>query len=137
MYSTLDTSAFTAVFGIVRGVVKAISAKPLPMAVSIVTLTNVMLYTAASATVGYLAKHGLERLSYRFKSKHSHQNLPNSINLNISIIRPSLMGDIKKCSIMRCNGLIALIEQKCNPLLIGSALLHWIHDFEIPFTSEQ
>lgn len=74
MHPTHDTSAFTTVSGMVGGVVKAISAKPLLMAVSFGTLTNVMFYAAASATVGYFVKLGLDRLSDRFKSKHNNQN---------------------------------------------------------------
>lgn len=76
MQPTQDTSAFTTVSGMVGGVVKAITVKPVLMAISFGTLSNVMFYAAASATVGYFVKLGLDRLSSKFKSKSNDQNSP-------------------------------------------------------------
>ncbi len=76
MHPTQDTGTFTTVSGMVGGVVKAITAKPVLMAISFGTLSNVMFYAAASATVGYFVKLGLDRLSSKFKSKSNDQNSP-------------------------------------------------------------
>lgn len=76
MHSTHDTGTFTTVSGMVGGVVKAISAKPVLMTISFGTLSNVMFYAAASATVGYFVKLGLDRLSSKFKSKDNNQKSP-------------------------------------------------------------
>ena len=74
MHPTHDTSAFTTVSGMVGGVVKAISAKPLLMAVSFGTLSNVMVYAAASAAIGYFVKLGLDRITSRFSKKSQNQD---------------------------------------------------------------
>lgn len=76
MHPTHDTGTFTTVSGMIGGVVKAVSAKPLLMAISFGTLTNVMFYAAASATVGYFVKLALDRLSTWFKSNNNGQNPP-------------------------------------------------------------
>ncbi|MEZ4798192.1 MAG: hypothetical protein R2809_00145 [Flavobacteriales bacterium] len=73
MHPTHDTSAFTTVSGMVGGVVKAISAKPRLMTISL-NFSNVMFYAAVSATVGYFVKLGLDRLAAKFKSKDNNQN---------------------------------------------------------------
>lgn len=62
--------------GMVVGVVKAISTKPVLMAISFGILTNVMFNSAASAIVGYFVKCGPDRLSSTFKSKSNDQNSP-------------------------------------------------------------
>lgn len=76
MHPTQDTSAFTTVSGMIGGVVKAISVKPVLMAISFGTLSNVMFYAAASATVGYFVKLSLDRLTSKVKSKDNNQNFP-------------------------------------------------------------
>ena len=49
MSQTQETGAFTTVSGMIGGVMKAISVKPVMMAISFRTLTNVMVYAADSA----------------------------------------------------------------------------------------
>ena len=56
MQHSIDTGAFTTVSGMVGGVVKAVSAKPVMMAITFGSITNVMIYAAASAGVGYVVK---------------------------------------------------------------------------------
>ena len=50
------TSIFTTVSGVVGGVGKAITAKPLLMAVTLPGVSTVVLYAAASAAAGYVVK---------------------------------------------------------------------------------
>jgi len=57
------TSIFTTVSGVVGGVGKAISAKPLLMAVTLPGLSTVVLYAAASAAAGYVVKKALDSIS--------------------------------------------------------------------------
>jgi hypothetical protein len=64
-----DTGVFTTFSGMVGGVVKAISVKPVMMAITFGTLTNVMVYAAASAAVGYVVKKALDKLSDRINQK--------------------------------------------------------------------
>lgn len=75
MHPTHDTGSFTTVSGIVGGVVKAISAKSVLMTISFGTLSNVLFYAAASATVGYFVKLGLDSLAAKFKSKANWSKL--------------------------------------------------------------
>jgi len=48
------TAIFTTVSGVVGGVGKAVTAKPLLLAITLPGLTTVVLYAAASATAGYV-----------------------------------------------------------------------------------
>jgi hypothetical protein len=57
------TSIFTTVSGVVGGVGKAVTAKPLLLAITLPGLTTVVLYAAASATAGYVVKKVLDNLS--------------------------------------------------------------------------
>lgn len=57
------TSIFTTVSGVVGGVGKAITAKPLLMAVTLPGLSTVVLYAAASAAAGYVVKKVLDNIS--------------------------------------------------------------------------
>ena len=57
------TSIFTTVSGVVGGVGKAITAKPLLMAVTLPGLSTVILYAAASAAAGYVVKKALDSIS--------------------------------------------------------------------------
>ena len=57
------TSIFTTVSGVVGGVGKAITAKPLLMAVTLPGLSTVVLYAAASAAAGYVVKKALDSIS--------------------------------------------------------------------------
>ena len=58
-----QTSIFTTVSGVVGGVGKAITAKPLLMAVTLPGLSTVVLYAAASAAAGYVVKKALDSIS--------------------------------------------------------------------------
>mgnify|MGYP006969291773 FL=1 len=57
------TSIFTTVSGVVGGVGKAMTAKPLLMAVTLPGLSTVVLYAAASAAAGYVVKKALDSIS--------------------------------------------------------------------------
>jgi hypothetical protein len=50
------TALFTTVSGVVGGVGKAISAKPLLLAITLPGLTTVIIYASASAVAGYVVK---------------------------------------------------------------------------------
>lgn len=63
MPPTQDTGTFTTVSGMVGGVVRTISAKPILMTISFGTRSNAMFYAAASATVGYFVKLGLDHIA--------------------------------------------------------------------------
>lgn len=56
------TSIFTTVSGVVGGVGKAVTAKPLLMAITLPGLTTVVLYAAASAAAGYVVKKALDNI---------------------------------------------------------------------------
>ena len=66
-----DTGAFTTISGMIGGVMKAITVKPVLMAISFGTLTNVMVYAAASAAVGYVVKKVLDYLADCINAKCS------------------------------------------------------------------
>jgi hypothetical protein len=61
------TALFTAASGIVGGVGKAISEKPLLLAVMLPGLSTVIIYAAASATAGYVVKRILDAISKKIK----------------------------------------------------------------------
>ena len=70
-----DTGAFTTVSGMIGGMVKAISVKPVMMAITFGSLANVMIYAAASAGIGYIVKKALDKISERINSKfNQNQN---------------------------------------------------------------
>lgn len=69
MSQTPDTGAFTTVSGMIGGVMKAITVKPAIMAITFGALTNVMVYAAASAAVGYVVKKVLDKLADRINEK--------------------------------------------------------------------
>ena len=62
MNNSLDTGAVTTVSGMIGGIVKAVSVKPVMMAITFGSITNVMIYAAASAGVGYVVKKVLDKL---------------------------------------------------------------------------
>lgn len=72
------TSIFTTVSGVVGGVGKAITAKPLLMAVTLPGLSTVVLYAAASAAAGYVVKKALDSISEKlnkfFKENFKDEN---------------------------------------------------------------
>lgn len=67
------TSIFTTVSGVVGGVGKAVTAKPLLMAITLHGLTTVVLYAAASAAAGYVVKKVLDNISAKF-NKYFKEN---------------------------------------------------------------
>ncbi len=70
------TSIFTTVSGVVGGVGKAITAKPLLMAVTLPGLSTVVLYAAASAAAGYVVKKALDSISEKL-NKFFKENFKN------------------------------------------------------------
>ena len=70
------TSIFTTVSGVVGGVGKAITAKPLLMAVTLPGLSTVVLYAAASAAAGYVVKKVLDSISEKL-NKFFKENFKN------------------------------------------------------------
>ena len=67
------TSIFTTVSGVVGGVGKAVTAKPLLMAITLPGLTTVVLYAAASAAAGYVVKKVLDNISAKL-NKYFKEN---------------------------------------------------------------
>ena len=72
------TALFTTVSGVIGGVGKAISAKPLLLAITLPGLTTVIIYASASAAAGYVVKKLLDaaalKLNQYFKEKSSDDN---------------------------------------------------------------
>lgn len=69
MNNSFDTGAVTTVSGMIGGIVKAVSVKPVMMAITFGSLANVMVYAAASAGVGYVVKKVLDKLSAKISYK--------------------------------------------------------------------
>ena len=57
------TALFTTVSGVVGGVGKAITAKPLLLAITLPGLSTVVIYAAASAAAGYVVKKIMDAAS--------------------------------------------------------------------------
>jgi hypothetical protein len=72
------TALFTTVSGVVGGVGKAISAKPLLLAITLPGLTTVIIYATASAFAGYVVKKVLDaasrKLNQYFNEKSADDN---------------------------------------------------------------
>lgn len=72
------TALFTTVSGVVGGVGKAISAKPLLLAITLPGLSTVIIYAAASAAAGYVVKRILDaaskKLNQFFKENPTDEN---------------------------------------------------------------
>jgi hypothetical protein len=72
------TALFTTVSGVVGGVGKAISAKPLLLAITLPGLTTVIIYASASAVAGYVVKKlldaGSRKLNQFFNEKSADDN---------------------------------------------------------------
>jgi hypothetical protein len=72
------TALFTTASGVVGGVGKAISAKPLLLAITLPRLSTVIIYAAASAAVGYVVKRILDaaskKLNQFFKENTTDEN---------------------------------------------------------------
>jgi hypothetical protein len=73
-----DTALFTTASGVVGGVGKAISAKPLLLAITLPGLTTVIIYAAASAAAGYVVKKlmdaGYRKFNQFINKKSSKEN---------------------------------------------------------------
>ena len=78
MSDPTHTALFTTVSGVVGGVGKAISAKPLLLAITLPGLSTVVIYAAASAAAGYVVKRILDaaskKLNQFFKENPSNDN---------------------------------------------------------------
>jgi hypothetical protein len=72
------TALFTTASGVVGGVGKAISAKPLLLAITLPGLSTVIIYAAASAAAGYVVKRILDaaskKLNQFFKENSTGEN---------------------------------------------------------------
>jgi hypothetical protein len=72
------TALFTTASGVVGGVGKAISAKPLLLAITLPGLSTVIIYAAASAAAGYVVKRILDaaskKLNQFFKENSTDNN---------------------------------------------------------------
>ena len=76
MSQEAHTAIFTTISGVIGGITKAVSAKPLLLAITFGGLSTVVIYAAASAAAGYVVKKLLDRLSNEV-SKH-FENSKNS-----------------------------------------------------------
>jgi hypothetical protein len=63
MSQEAHTVIFTTISGVIGGITKAVSAKPLLLAITFGGLSTVVIYAAASAAAGYVVKKLLDRLS--------------------------------------------------------------------------
>lgn len=68
MQHPTHTALFTTASGVVGGVGKAISAKPLLLAITLPGLSTVIIYAAASAVAGYIVKNILDNCSFRIRN---------------------------------------------------------------------
>jgi hypothetical protein len=78
MSQEAHTVIFTTLSGVIGGITKAVSAKPLLLAITFGGLSTVVIYAAASAAAGYLVKKILDRLSNevskQFEKRKSDDN---------------------------------------------------------------
>jgi hypothetical protein len=63
MSQEAHTVIFTTLSGVIGGITKAVSAKPLLLAITFGGLSTVILYASASAVAGYVIKKLLDKLS--------------------------------------------------------------------------
>ena len=72
------TALLTTISGVVGGIGKAITAKPLLMAITLPGLTTVIIYASASAAAGYVVKKlldvGFRKLNQFFNQKSTDDN---------------------------------------------------------------
>ena len=61
------TSLFTTLSGLVGGLGKAITYKPLLASVTLTGITTVVTYAALSASVGYVVKFGMDQVAVRWQ----------------------------------------------------------------------
>ena len=62
MEQPTHNALFTTASGVVGGVGKAITAKPLLLAITLPGLSTVIIYAVVSAVAGYVVKKGLETI---------------------------------------------------------------------------
>ncbi|MEY3967265.1 MAG: hypothetical protein RL137_165 [Bacteroidota bacterium] len=62
------TSIFTTASGVLGGVAKAVTAKPLLSEITLPGLANVVIYAAASAAAGYFVKQFMDSVARRFNN---------------------------------------------------------------------
>lgn len=78
MSQEAHTVIFTTISGVIGGITKAISAKPLLLAITFGGLSTVVIYAAASAAAGYVVKKLLDKLSKEvskyFEKRKSNDN---------------------------------------------------------------
>ncbi len=74
MQNHTHTALFTTVSGVVGGVGKAITAKPLLMAITLPGLSTVIIYAAASAAVGYVVKKIMDSASRKLNQYFKHKS---------------------------------------------------------------
>lgn len=68
MEQPTHNALFTTASGVVGGVGKAITAKPLLLAITLPGLSTVIIYAIASAVAGYVVKKTLDECSFRIKN---------------------------------------------------------------------
>ena len=61
------TSLFTTISGLIGGLGKAITYKPILASITVSGITTVVTYAALSATVGYVVKYGMDRVAIRLR----------------------------------------------------------------------
>ena len=59
------TSIFTTASGVLGGVAKAVTAKPILTEITLPGLSNVLIYAAASAAAGYIVKKSMDCVAKR------------------------------------------------------------------------
>jgi hypothetical protein len=78
MSQEAHTVIFTTISGVIGGITKAVSAKPLLLAITFGGLSTVVIYAAASAAAGYVVKKLLDKLSKEvskyFENRKSNDN---------------------------------------------------------------
>jgi hypothetical protein len=77
MEQPTHNALFTTASGVVGGVGKAITAKPLLLAITLPGLSTVIIYAVVSAVAGYVVKKGLDECSFRIKNyfkKHKNNS---------------------------------------------------------------
>lgn len=67
------TSIFTTASGVLGGVTKAVTAKPILTEITLPGLSNVVIYAAASAAAGYIVKKSMDCVAKRLADYFNNQ----------------------------------------------------------------
>jgi hypothetical protein len=67
------TSIFTTASGVLGGVTKAVTAKPILTEITLPGLSNVVIYAAASAAAGYIVKKSMDSVAKRLTDYFNNQ----------------------------------------------------------------